>query len=262
MVLNEEEERLKNSRGEPHFRARSPQKPFSCVQAEIAELVNGRRRSIRRGLHKTPEKFSRPLRTFRPISWRSSMKSGDDSSSRRRVTKRQKEPRENHRRRQPKNGLPAAGKEGNRFMTRSILSLILLTTLAVGGPINAEPAPAPERSSSKNANKSESQRTQAKTEAASRIQSATPLREGWNYVKGEWIHSDGYKYAKGQVVRTSAQTNKKPPKPPSQALLNSVRVRPSPTPDPNSAAANAAAKAAEIERNKRPRPAPQTGTRL
>ncbi len=26
--------------------------------------------------------------------------------------------------------------------------------------------------------------------------------EGWNYVKGEWIHSDGYKYVNGQVIRT------------------------------------------------------------
>jgi hypothetical protein len=120
----------------------------------------------------------------------------------------------------------------------------------------AEPTPTAERNSSKNANKN--QTTQAKTNTAAKIQPATPLAEGWNHVKGEWIHSDGYKYVKGQVVRTVAQTRKRPPKPPSQALLNSVRIRPTPTPDPNSAAA----KAAEIERNKRPRPAPQTGTRL
>ena len=83
----------------------------------------------------------------------------------------------------------------------------------------------------------------------------TPLVQGWNYVNGEWIHSDGYKYVNGQVVRTTAQTHKRPPKPPSKALLNSVKTKPSPTPDPNSAAA-------EKERNLRPRPAPQTGTQL
>jgi hypothetical protein len=142
-------------------------------------------------------------------------------------------------------------------MIRSILSLIAFTTLAVGGSLNAEPTPAAERKSSKNATKSASQ-TQAKTNSASKIQSATPFAEGWTHVKGEWIHSDGYKYLKGQVVRAGPQTHKKAPKPPSQALLNSVRIRPTPSPDPNSAAA----KAAEIERNKRPRPAPQTGTRL
>jgi hypothetical protein len=144
-------------------------------------------------------------------------------------------------------------------MTRSILSLITLMALAAGGLLSAEPTPEAERSSSQNATKRESQRTQTKTEAASKVQQP-PLRlaAGWNYVNGEWIHSDGYKYVKGQVVRTGAQSHKKPPKPPSKALLNSVRVRPAPTPDPNSAAA----KAAERERNLRPRPAPQTGSHL
>lgn len=143
-------------------------------------------------------------------------------------------------------------------MTRSILSLIALTTLVVGSSLNAEPPPAAERNSSKNATKRASQRTHAKTDAASRIQPAVPLAEGWSHVKGEWIHSDGYKYVKGQVVRAGPQTHKKAPKPPSQALLNSVKTRPTPSPDPNSAAA----KAAQTERNKRPRPAPQTGTNL
>jgi hypothetical protein len=82
--------------------------------------------------------------------------------------------------------------------------------------------------------------------------------EGWNYVKGEWIHSGGYKYVNGTVIRTGAQTFGRPPRPPSKALLNSVKVKPESTPVPGSAAA----KAAEIERNKRPLPAPQTGFHL
>jgi hypothetical protein len=77
-------------------------------------------------------------------------------------------------------------------------------------------------------------------------------------MKGEWIHSDGYKYVNGKVMRIGAQTHKSPPKPPSKALLNSVKARPTPMPDPNSAAA----KAAERERNLQQRPASQTGTHL
>ena len=129
-------------------------------------------------------------------------------------------------------------------MTRNILSLIVLTTLAAAVSLNAEPTPSAERTSSKN--------------AASKIVPAPPLAEGWSYVKGEWIHSDGYKYVNGQVIRTGAQTHKRPPKPPSKALLNSVKIKPTPTPVPGSAAA----KAAERERNLRPRPASQTGTHL
>jgi hypothetical protein len=128
-------------------------------------------------------------------------------------------------------------------MTRNILSLIVLTTLAAGVSLNAEPTPSAERKSSRS--------------AVAKIVPA-PLAQGWSYVKGEWIHADGYKYLNGQVIRTGAQTHKRPPKPPSKALQNSVKTKPTPTPDPNSAAA----KAAERERNLRPRPAPQTGTHL
>ena len=143
-------------------------------------------------------------------------------------------------------------------MTRNFLCLIVLATLAAGGSLNAEPTPSADRNSSRNAKKIESQKPQAKTDAVSQIPPAPPLAQGWNYVKGEWIHSDGYKYVNGQVIRIGAQTQKRAPKPPSRSLLNSVKIKPTPTPAPNSAAA----KAAEIERNKRPRPAPQTGTNL
>jgi hypothetical protein len=129
-------------------------------------------------------------------------------------------------------------------MTRNILSLIVLTTLAAAVSLDAEPTPSAERTSRNN--------------AARKVIPAPPLAEGWNYVKGEWIHSDGYKYVKGQVIRIGTQTHKRPPKPPSKSLLNSVKTTPAPSPDPNSAAA----KAAEKERNLIPRPAPQTGTHL
>ena len=132
-------------------------------------------------------------------------------------------------------------------MTRNILSLIVLMTLAAGVSLNAEPTPSAERTSSKNANK-----------VSPKIVPTPPLVEGWSYVKGEWIHVDGYKYVNGRVIRTGAQIHKRPPKPPSKALLNSVKIKPTPTPVPNSAAA----KAAEKERNLRPQPASQTGTHL
>jgi hypothetical protein len=132
-------------------------------------------------------------------------------------------------------------------MTRNILSLIVLTALAAGVSLNAEPTPSAEPTSSKNAKK-----------VAPKIVPAPPLAEGWSYVKGEWIHADGYKYVNGQVIRAGAQTHKRPPKPPSKALLNSVKSKPTPTPVPGSAAA----KAAEKERNLRPTPTSQTGSHL
>lgn len=127
---------------------------------------------------------------------------------------------------------------------RNIFSLLVVTTGFAAATLHADPTPSP--------------RPQSGTDAIAKSAPVTPLREGWNYVKGEWVHSEGYKYVNGRVVRTTAPTNKRPPRPPSKALLNAVKTKPSPTPDPNSAAA----KAAEKERNLRPRPASQTGTHL
>jgi hypothetical protein len=143
-------------------------------------------------------------------------------------------------------------------MTRNILCTIVLTTFTAVVSLQAEPTPSADPASSKKADKVERQKPQPKTNAAPKTVAAPPLAEGWNYVKGEWIHSDGYKYVNGQVIRSGAQTHKRPPKPPSKALLDSVKNKPTPTPAPNSAAA----KAAERERNLRPRAAPQTGTHL
>ena len=133
-------------------------------------------------------------------------------------------------------------------MTRNILLLILLATLATPASLSAEPTPSPNRSSRKNEKKAD----------AGPKTVASPSGEGWKYVKGEWIHPDGYKYVNGQMYRIGAQTHKNPPRPPSRALLDSVKARPTPTPDRNSPAA----KAAEKERNLQQRPASQTGTHL
>jgi hypothetical protein len=136
-------------------------------------------------------------------------------------------------------------------MTRTILFLILLATLATPASLTAEPTPSADRPSRKIAKKADAEKP-LKTDAGPKT------GEGWNYVKGEWIHSDGYKYVNGQVFRIGAQTHKSRPKPPSRALLDSVKARPTPAPDPNSPAA----KAAERERNLQQRPASQTGTHL
>lgn len=143
-------------------------------------------------------------------------------------------------------------------MMRNIPCLVGVTMFAAAVLLHAEPTPTPDPGSSHNPNQSESQRPRPKTNATPKTVPAPPLREGWNYVKGEWFHSDGYKYVNGQVIRTTAPTGKRPPRPPSKALLNSVKAKSTPTPDPNSAAG----KAAEKERNLRPRPASQTGTHL
>jgi hypothetical protein len=68
-MLDEVEERLKNPWRQRHLRVRPPQKAFSCVQAEIAEFVNVRRRSIYREFHKISAKFSHILRTFQTGLW-------------------------------------------------------------------------------------------------------------------------------------------------------------------------------------------------
>jgi len=139
-------------------------------------------------------------------------------------------------------------------MRRTILQLIVLTNLVAAVSLLAEPTPSVESAPGKNAR---NQKPAAKTNAPKRVPSS-PLVDGWNYVNGEWVHSGGYKYVNGNVIRTGTPTFGRPPRPPAKALLNSVKTKPVPTPVPDSAAA----KAAEIERNKRPRPAPQTGTHL
>ncbi len=121
-------------------------------------------------------------------------------------------------------------------------------TFVAAVSLQAEPTP------SKNANSQKPTQTNATSKSAPSSQ----LWAGWNYVNGEWVHSDGYKYVNGKVIRTGTQTHKRPPKPPAKALLDSVKIKPAPTPAPGSAAA----KAAEKERNLRPRPASQTGTHL
>ncbi len=87
---------------------------------------------------------------------------------------------------------------------------------------------------------------------------------GWTYVKGEWVHPEGYKFVSNKVVRTTAKTGKAAPNPPGKlAQENPLRLTPRATPTTTTDTRTAAEKAAEERRkNLTPRPAPQTGSHL
>jgi hypothetical protein len=134
-------------------------------------------------------------------------------------------------------------------MLKKIITLLVLSSLTGVLGLSAEPSP----SSKKRRNK----KTQKETTAA--ITPATPLPEGWSLVNGVWMHSDGYKFEKGQLIRIGTHTHKRPPKPPTQAQMDAVTKRKK---APPTAAEIAASKAAARERNLRPIPSRQTGTNL
>ncbi|MEY2520135.1 MAG: hypothetical protein QOF24_1894 [Verrucomicrobiota bacterium] len=141
-------------------------------------------------------------------------------------------------------------------MMRNIFLILVFT--AVAGTVTLLAAPTPTPSAPRNSTKNKTEtRPASKNAPAVKLTPATPLIEGWSLVNGVWVHSDGYKYVNGQVIRTGNQTHKRVPKPPTKAQLDSVKRN-----APPSAADAAKAKAVERERNLTPRPAPQTGTHL
>jgi hypothetical protein len=88
---------------------------------------------------------------------------------------------------------------------------------------------------------------------------------GWLYVKGEWVHPDGYKFVNNKVIRTTAKTGRALPKPPGKlALENAPKLESGTKPAaPSSSTRTPAEKAAEArEKNLTPTAAPQTGTHL
>jgi hypothetical protein len=133
------------------------------------------------------------------------------------------------------------------MLNKTIVLLVLssFTGLLV---LKADPAPKQKRQSGGT----------LKTESSARLAPPKPLPKGWSIVEGVWVHSDGYKFVKGEVIRTGAKTHRRPPNPPTQADFDAAsKKKTAPT-----AAEIAAAKKAEVERNKQVRPAPQTGTHL
>lgn len=139
------------------------------------------------------------------------------------------------------------------YMLKKIISLVVLSSLTGLVALKAEPSPTPAPSSHRYSNK------KTKKEAAVKIVPAAPLPAGWSLVNGVWMHSDGYKFVNGQLIRVGSQTHKRPPKPPTQAEMDSATKKKKGPPTP---AEIDAAKAAERQRNLQPRPAPQTGTHL
>lgn len=131
-------------------------------------------------------------------------------------------------------------------MLKKIISLVVFFGLIASFALHAEPTPRRQPQSSK----------KMKKEPVLKIAPAKPLPLGWSLVNGIWTHSDGYKFEKGQIIRTGTQTHKVPPKPPTKAEMNAATKK---KPAPLDAAA---AKAAERERNLRPLPSRQTGTQL
>ena len=136
------------------------------------------------------------------------------------------------------------------IMKRILLFLLAFTSFAIALQAAPTPTPAPKRTSSKAEKISNPPETVA--------QSAN----GWTYVKGEWIHPEGYKFVNGKILRTTARTGKAFPKPPGKlALDNAQKLTPKTNPAPDTK--TAAEKAAEARRkNMAPRPAPQTGSHL
>jgi hypothetical protein len=138
-------------------------------------------------------------------------------------------------------------------MFKKIISLVVFASFPAVLALKAEPTPTPAPNKDRQASK------KIKKEPAIKLVSVAPLPEGWSLVNGVWMHSDGYKYINGQVIRTGSQTHKRPPKPPTKAEMEAATKKKKGPPTP---AEISSAKAAERERNSRTRPAPQTGTHL
>jgi hypothetical protein len=136
-------------------------------------------------------------------------------------------------------------------MMRNIFLILVSTAVAGAVTLHAAPTPTPSAQKASTRNKSESK------SLLKNVTPAAPLAAGWSIANGVWVHSDGYKYVNGQVIRTGNQTHKRVPKPPTKAQLDSVKKKAPPSP-----ADAAKARVAERERNLTPRPAPQTGTHL
>jgi hypothetical protein len=133
-------------------------------------------------------------------------------------------------------------------MLRKTIALLIFSSFAAASMLNAEDAP----SSKKKAT------TKTKKETTALITPAKPLPQGWSLVDGVWMHSDGYKFVQGRIIRNGAPSSKRPPNPPTQAQIDAVtKKKKAPT-----AAELSAAKAAERERNLRPAPAPRMGSHL
>lgn len=135
-------------------------------------------------------------------------------------------------------------------MQRNLLFLAALTSFAIVVHPSATFAKSPKRNLSK---------TEKTVSSAEVVQDA----HGWSFVKGEWIHPNGYKYAKGQVLRTTAKIGQPAPEPPGKlALENPQKLTATTKPAPTSTKTAAETKEEIKRKNLETRPAPQTGSHM
>jgi hypothetical protein len=134
-------------------------------------------------------------------------------------------------------------------MKRTLFSLLVLTSFAIALHPSAASAKSPKRNSSK------SEKTVTSAEV---VQDA----HGWSYVKGEWVHPNGYKYVKGQVLRTTARIGQPAPEPPGKLALENPQKLTAVTPAPKNTKTAAETKAETKAKNIETRPTSQTGSHL
>jgi hypothetical protein len=136
-------------------------------------------------------------------------------------------------------------------MKRPLLFLVALTSFTIALQAAPTPTPSANRTSNKSAKTKRVQETLAES------------ANGWSYIKGEWVHPDGYKYVNGKILRTTARAGKQHPTPPGKlALENAQKLSPKTNPAPDTAKTAAETAAETKRRNLQQRPAPQTGTHL
>ena len=133
-------------------------------------------------------------------------------------------------------------------MKRIVIFFVALTSFTIVLHPSAASAKSPKQTSSK-------------TEKAVTSADVTQAAHGWTYVKGEWIHPNGYKFVKGKVLRTTARIGQPAPEPPGKLALENPEKLVTKAPAP--VTKTAAETAAEAKRkNLEVRPAPQTGSHL
>ena len=134
-------------------------------------------------------------------------------------------------------------------MNRTFLSVIALTSFAVA--LSAAPTP----SDSATKNEKSGATTAASTEL---VRSAN----GWIFVRGDWVHPDGYKYVNGKVQRTTAHAGHPLPKPPGKLALDNPEKLSQASIPVASNTTKPGDKSSAKSKNVSTRPAPQTGSNL
>jgi hypothetical protein len=135
------------------------------------------------------------------------------------------------------------------FMKRNLFFLLALTSCAIALHPSAASAKSPKRTSSK---------TEKTVTSAAVVQDA----HGWSYVKGEWVHPNGYKFVKGQVLRTTARIGQPAPEPPGKLAQENPEKLNLKAPAPQNTKTAAETAAETKQKNMSVRPASQTGSHL